>query len=106
MQFIETTVFTKLICELLSEKEYWGLQTALAGNPKAGDLIPGGRGLRKIRWRSGKKGKGKSGGIRVIYYCFSTERLYMIYAYKKSKQGDLTKQQLKVLSTYVAKGVL
>lgn len=71
MLFIETPVFTRLITAILSDEEYKNLQTILAINPLAGDLIPGGRGIRKIRW--GIPGRGKSGGIRVIYYFQSQE---------------------------------
>jgi len=104
MELIETSVFTKRIQALLTDDEYQGLQAYLADNPKAGEVIPGGSGLRKLRWRS--RGRGKRGGIRIIYYCESAHRLYMIYAFAKSEQGDLTKDQLKALSAYVKEGVL
>ena len=104
MEFIETSIFTKRIQALLTDEDYQALQQVLAENPKAGEVIPGGGGLRKVRWRS--KGRGKRGGIRVIYYCESLQRLYMIYAFAKSEQADLTTAQLKVLRSYVKEGVL
>ena len=104
MEFVETSIFTRRIPELLTDEEYQRLQRMLADNPKAGEVIPGGGGLRKIRWRAG--GKGKRGGIRVIYYCESAHRLYMIYAFGKSEQADLTRAQLKALSAHVKEGVL
>jgi hypothetical protein len=104
MEFIETSIFTKRIVKLLTDEAYWELQAVLAGNPRAGEVIPGAGGLRKIRWRA--TGRGKRGGIRVIYYCWSEHRLYMIFAYDKVEQGDLTPAQLKVLRTYVTGGVL
>ena len=104
MEFIETSIFTKCVQELLSDEEYQQLQAMLAQNPKTGEVIPGGKGLRKIRWRTSRRGK--RGGIRVIYYCESAHRLYMIYAFGKCEQTDLTKAQLKVLSAYVKEGVL
>ena len=76
----------------------------LAENPKAGDVIPGAGGLRKFNWRVA--GRGKRGGLRVIYYCWSADRLYMIFVYDKTQQGDLTPEQLKVLRAYVKGGVL
>ena len=97
MEFIETAIFTKRIQELLQDDDYRDLQSALTENPKAGDPIPGGHGLRKIRWRSPIKGSGKRGGIRVIYYRISSKTIYMIFAYDKTTQKNLTKQQLKVL---------
>ena len=106
MEFIETSVFTKQIHALLDDGEYGDLQYELAQHPKAGDVIPGGNGLRKIRWRSRQKGGGKRGGVRIIYYCRSEHQLYMLFAFEKSQQGDLTKEQLRTLSAYVKDGVL
>ncbi len=104
MEFIETDIFTKRIIEVLTDDEYNYLQADLIKKPDAGKLIRGGKGLRKLRWSSG--GKGKSGGIRVIYYLVNEEKIYMIFAYKKSDQEDLTSEQLKILAQYVKGGVL
>jgi len=104
MEFVETRIFTQRIMKLLTDDEYHDLQAMLAENPKAGDVIPGAGGLRKLRWRAA--GRGKRGGLRVIYYCLSEDRLYMIFAYDKTEQGDLTPEQLKALRAYVKGGVL
>ena len=66
MQIIETPIFTKKITEILSDEKYSELQWALIINPEVGKIIPGATGLRKVRW--GLPGKGKRGGLRVIYY--------------------------------------
>jgi len=105
-EFIETGVFTEAITELLEDNAYGDLQAMLTTNPEAGDLIPGGGGLRKLRWLSPERQKGKRGGIRVIYYVYSRHKLYMIYAYDKSEQEDLTRKQLKILREYVKGGLL
>ena len=105
MEFIETDIFTKRIQEILSDEEYSYLQADLIKRPDAGSVIPGGRGLRKLRWSG--SGKGKRGGIRVIYYLYlSEQQIYMIYPFKKSDQEDLTPDQLKILTQYVKGGVL
>ena len=104
MEFVETTIFTERIVKLLTDEAYWDLQAVLAEHPKAGEVIPGAGGLRKIRWHA--TGRGKRGGVRIIYYCWSAQRLYMIFAYDKTAQGDLTREQLKVLRAYVKGGVL
>jgi hypothetical protein len=104
--FIETSVFTKIIKTLLDDEEYRALQWLLVRDFKRGALIPGGGGLRKVRWPSRHKGKGKSGGVRVIYYVQSKDNLYMIFAYDKNERGDLSKGQLKHLRAYVRSGVL
>ena len=62
--FIETQVFTKQVTLLLDDADYRQLQVTLALKPRAGDMIRGSGGLRKIRWAA--RGRGKSGGIRVI----------------------------------------
>ena len=105
IEFIETEIFTKRIQEMLTDEEYRCLQTDLIRRPHAGAVIPGGKGLRKLRWSL--KEKGKRGGIRVIYYFYMEKhKLYMIYAFSKSEQADLTREQLKSLAEYVKGGVL
>ena len=64
--FIETSEFTRHLPSYLDDDDYAALRVFLAANPKAGDLVRGTGGIRKLRWRT--KGRGKRGGIRVIYY--------------------------------------
>jgi hypothetical protein len=105
VEIIETPVFTKRIKGLLSDDEYSKLQGALVVNPAAGAVIPGSNGIRKLRWFA--SGRGKRGGLRIIYYWYArSELIYMLFSYKKSEQDDLTKEQIKILSEYVKEGVL
>ncbi len=105
MEFLETDIFTRRIQEILSDEAYSFLQADLMRRPDAGKLIPGAKGLRKLRWSI--EGKGKRGGARVIYYWYvDDEQIYMIYAFKKSEQADLTKDQLKMLTEFVKKGAI
>lgn len=100
MVIIETPVFTRLIKEMMTDDEYRELQEALVNRPDSGDLIKKSGGLRKVRWKL--QGRGKSGGIRVIYYWMvSDEQIYMLYTYQKGKQENLTPQQLSALKTIV-----
>jgi len=92
MVFIETPTFTKIITNLLTDDEYRLLQNELTQNPEAGDIIPGGGGVRKIRFVV--QGKGKRGGARLIYYWQkSKDRTFMLTAYTKAKQTDLDPEQ-------------
>lgn len=92
MVILETHAFTAAILELLSDEEYRLLQQALVARPDAGRLIRGSGGLRKIRWAA--KGRGKRGGVRVIYYWHVPgDRLLMLLAYAKSERDDLTPRQ-------------
>jgi len=84
----------------MPDELYAELQKHLVAHPEAGDLIPGCRGLRKIRWQ--KSDKGKRGGVRVIYYWLTKdEQIFMVHAYSKSKTENLTKDQLKQLAAIV-----
>jgi hypothetical protein len=83
LSFIETKLFTKLVNEQLSDEEYARLQEVLIRDPETGDLIPGSGGVRKVRW--GVKGRGKRGGIRVIYYARTRQgQIWMLTLYAKN----------------------
>jgi hypothetical protein len=99
MRFVETPIFTKIITRL-DDEEYRGLQIALMLRPEQGPIIRGAGGLRKVR--CAKPGAGKRGGWRVIYYWAPREQaFYMLYAYSKNEQQDLTPAQARVLGQLV-----
>ena len=101
MRFVETAVFTARATRLLSEESYRLLQLALTLRPDAGDVIPGSGGLRKLRWFA--EGRGKRGGLRVIYHWRRTaDACLMLYIYAKSQAKDLTAQQIRELRRLVA----
>ena len=100
MTFIETPIFTRSIRRLLGAEQYRSLQLALLLRPEQGDVMIGGGGLRKLRWNL--RDKGKRGGIRVIYYWdMKQEIFYMLLAYSKSQQEDLTAEQIKILKRLI-----
>jgi mRNA-degrading endonuclease RelE of RelBE toxin-antitoxin system len=66
ISFIETRLFTRIVGDYLSDAEYAALQRTLIDDPNRGPVIRGSGGVRKLRW--GQAGRGKRGGIRVIYY--------------------------------------
>ena len=97
---METPIFTKEVRDLLDDDDYRALELALIFRPEQGAVIPGSGGLRKLRW--GGKGKGKRGGLRIIYYREKEEdTFFMLFAYPKSEQEDLTPAQLRVLGRLV-----
>ena len=105
IEFIEVDVFTKQILAILTDDEYSQLQSSLNQKPERGVLIPGGRGLRKLRWATGAKGK--RGGARIIYYLQLSESIiYLVYAFKKTEKTDLSPKQLSALAQYVRELVL
>lgn len=96
MVFHETPTFTHRVIELLDDDSYAALQQHLIKRPAAGDLIRGSGGFRKIRWSA--PGRGKRGGVRVIYYWWNAENLIsMALIYAKNEQDDFTPDQLKKL---------
>ncbi|WP_322509960.1 type II toxin-antitoxin system RelE/ParE family toxin [Anaerolinea sp.] len=100
MHFIETSVFTRRITELLSDEEYRHLQLYLAERPDAGKIIPGSGGLRKLRW--GVERSGKRGGIRLIYYrAIRQDTILFLFAFRKNERSDLTPEQLHILRRIV-----
>jgi mRNA-degrading endonuclease RelE of RelBE toxin-antitoxin system len=97
MVFIETSLFTKLLAEHLSDEDYRGLQTYLLQKPDAGDVVQGSGGVRKVRWAPA--GKGKSGGVRVIYYWKKSEHeIWMLTLYSKSERATIAGHILKQIA--------
>ena len=100
MRFVETPIFTRVITGVIGDDEYRSLQIALMLRPEQGPVIRGTGGLRKVRWA--RPGAGKRGGLRVIYYWAPGERaFYMLYAYLKNEQGDITPAQARQLGQLV-----
>ncbi len=100
MEFIETPTFTRLVTALLTDEEYRALQNVLAENPAQGDVISGGGGIRKLR--HALPGRGKSGGVRAIYYWIRDDhQIYMLLIYPKSKKDNLTDRETTLLREFV-----
>lgn len=94
MLFVETSAFSAQRDDWLSDEEYRGLQSYLIEHPDAGDIIRGSGGIRKVRWAA--KGKGKSGGVRVIYYWAKVPaHVYLLTLYGKSERADIDRATLK-----------
>ncbi|SJM93567.1 Toxin HigB-2 [Crenothrix polyspora] len=100
MIFIELPIFTRCTEMLFSDEDLRGFQNTILENPLVGTVIPGSKGLRKLRVPL--PGRGKRGGARVIYYHWhSKECCYLVYAYAKNEASDLTQDQLKQLAAVI-----
>lgn len=103
LEFRETSFFTRRIVAMLSDSDYSELQAALMLRPEMGDLIKETGGLRKVRWGESQRGKGKRGGVRIIYYWYEPEEVvYMLLAYSKDERADLSAKEKRSLRALVA----
>lgn len=100
MEFIRFATYERTASDLLTESDILELELILTEQPDAGELIPGGRGLRKLRRPA--KGRGKRGGARVIYYHVTAHhQILLISVYAKNEQEDLNHRQLQLLAQAV-----
>ncbi len=96
--FVELPPFERVRSDYLDDKAYQQLQLELMPNPEAGDVIEGTGGLRKLRQPDPRRGKGKRGGLRVIYYWyFGGDQFWLFTVYDKDAADDLTPDQRKIL---------
>lgn len=100
MEFIETAYYTRIIADYLSDEEQGELQAHLIASPDDGDIIKGTGGVRKLRW--GAKGKGKRGGVRIIYYWRTVRgHIYLLTIYGKNEASNLTANEKEYLKKMV-----
>lgn len=98
--FVELAPFRRYRAAYLDDKAYWLLQQVLMLHPEAGALMPGTGGLRKVRLVDERRGKGKRGGLRVIYYWWSGGRQFWLFTlYDKDEASALTAEQRRTLKT-------
>lgn len=98
LEFIETPIFTKRVATHMDDEALRQLQIELVLEPEKGSLIKGGGGLRKIRVADKNRGKGKRGGLRVIYYLQQHKEIaYLVFVYSKHEAEDLTPKEIKLL---------
>jgi hypothetical protein len=100
--FFETKSFTASLPEYLVDDEYRTLQEALLKNPMSGDVMQGTGGFRKMRWPDSRRQKGKSGGLRVIYYWIDQDKqIWMFAIYNKDEMSDLSPDEKKYLKNAI-----
>ncbi|MGH7490210.1 MAG: helix-turn-helix domain-containing protein [bacterium] len=86
MEFIESPIFTQLLSDYMEDDQFQRLQVFLALDPKAGDVMPGTGGCRKVRWADRRRGKGKRGGLRSLFQ----ELMSGVEAMREHCEGRLT----------------
>ena len=88
-----TSRYEKEVRRLLAEPEQAALQLAIAADPEAHPIVPGTGGVRKARWA--RQGRGKSGGVRVIYFTRNAaEEIVLLMMYAKAERDSMTAKQL------------
>lgn len=94
--FIETAVFSRLVYDYLPDEEYRRLQQSLVENPELGAVVRGSGGVRKLRWA--QAGRGKRGGVRVIYYVRRPKGIiWMLTIYPKNVEDSIPGHVLKLI---------
>ena len=98
--FVETKLFTRLVRDYLADDEYAALQQVLIQNPESGRVIRGSGGVRKLRWGVG--GRGKRGGLRIIYYLrLAHGQIWMLTLYAKNVADSIPAGVLKEIKEEV-----
>ena len=96
MVVVELPASTRRLFDLLDDDSFRGLQVYLVARPDAGKVIPGGKGLRKVRWAA--KGHGKRGGARIIYLWRTAQgQIILARLYAKNEREDLSPAELKAV---------
>jgi len=101
-EFVELPAFERHRAQYLDDDGFPHLQLELMCNPEAGEVVEGTGGLRKVRFGDSRRGKGKRGGLRVIYYWWCAGSQFWLFTiYDKDEKVDLTPVQRKALKTMI-----
>jgi hypothetical protein len=96
--FVELPAFSRYRADYLDDEGFRELQAAMMKNPESGDVIEGTGGLRKLRHADARRGKGKRGGLRVIYYWWDgVSQFWLFTLYDKDEMTDLSPDEKRAL---------
>lgn len=99
--FVELPAFSRYRTDYLDDG-FHALQNSLMTHPCAGDLIEGTGGLRKLRQADARRGKGKRGGLRIIYFWWEAGKQFWLFTlYDKNEMGDLSAKDKKALKEMI-----
>ena len=105
--FVELPPFQRWRQDYLTDEDYRVLQNLLLENSEAGDLIQGSGGLRKVRFEYKQRGKGKRGGLRIIYYHWDEgQEFWMFTLYSKGEIADLSAAERKAFKALLVNELL
>jgi hypothetical protein len=100
--FVELPPFERHREDYLDDEAFLRLQRSLMLNPEAGDVVPGTGGLPKLRFADERRGKGKRGGLRIIYYWWDAgSQFWLFTAFDKDEMSDLTATERKALKEMI-----
>lgn len=100
--FVELPAFERRRTEYFDDDAFCELQELLMKDPWTGDSIPGTGGLRKLRFADARRGKGRRGGLRVIYYWWEAGvQFWLFTVYDKDEMADLTAPQRQALKRMI-----
>ncbi len=96
--FVELSAFERRRSDYLDDKQFRQLQVDLLSDPECGDVIVGTGGLRKMRFADARRGKGKRGGLRIVYFWWSQGAQFWLFSiYAKDEIEDLSPREKNVL---------
>ena len=96
--FVELPAFSRHRSDYMNDEAFRALQTTLMRSPNAGDMIEGTGGLRKLRFADASRGKGKRGGLRIIYFWWEAGKQFWLFTlYDKDEMSDLSTKDKKAL---------
>ena len=84
--FLESPIFSKFVYKYLTDEEYAAVQQEIMDRPND-PVVPGSGGVRKKRWA--QPGRGKRGGVRIIYYVKTDEMIWMLTIYSKTEETNI-----------------
>ena len=100
--FVELPAFERHRSEYLDDLAFAELQGLLLKDPEIGEVIQSTGGLRKMRFADKRRGKGKRGGLRIVYYWWNAGMQFWLFTlYDKDEMSDLTSSQRKALKTMI-----
>ena len=100
--FVELPAFSRHRSDYMNDEAFRALQTPLMRSPNAGDMIEGTGGLRKLRFADASRGKGKRGGLRIIYFWWEAGKQFWLFTlYDKDEMSDLSTKDKKALKEMI-----